>query len=120
MAIHYKTPTQIKAAGNKPKVIEEFFGNVNSGSKDVSIARMRSPSGWKEPAQTPDFDEYTIVLSGVLRVEHAGGITDVKADEAFHAPSGERVCYSTPTPEGAEYIAICIPAFSPDLVNRED
>ena len=119
MPIHIKSPTRISAAVNKPKIIEEFFGRVNSNTHSASIARMKSPSGWEEPAQTPDFDEYTIVLRGTLRVEHDAGTTDVQAGEGFFAPTGERVRYSTPTPDGAEYIAVCLPAFSPDLVHRE-
>jgi len=120
MPIHIKSPTRVSAAGNKPKIIEEFVGRVNSHTEVVSIARMKSPSGWEEPAQTPDFDEYTIVLKGTLRVQHAGEICDVKAGEAFLANRGERVLYSTPSPDGAEYIAVCLPAFSPDLVHREE
>lgn len=120
MATHIREPTKISAAGTKPKTIEEFIGRVNSNTIGVSIARMKSPSGWEEPAQTPEFDEFTIVLNGTLRVEHDAGSTDVRADEAFFAPSGERVRYSTPLPEGAEYIAVCLPAFSPELVHREE
>ena len=120
MATHIPAPTQIFAAGNKPKIIEEFFGRVNSNTGGVSIARMKSPSGWAEPAQTPQFDEYTVVLAGMLRIVHETGITDVRAGEAFFAPCGESVCYSTPEQDGAEYIAVCVPAFSPDLVHRED
>jgi len=112
-------PTKISAAGTKPKIIEEFIGRVNSNTSGVSIARMKSPSGWEESAQTPEFDEFTIVLAGTLQIDHDAGSTRVEADEAFIAPSGERVRYSTPTPEGAEYIAVCLPAFSPDLVHRE-
>jgi len=120
VASHIPSSTEITAAGTKPKIIEEFIGRVNSNTNDVSIARMNSPVGWEEPAQTPEFDEYTIVLKGMLRVSHETGTTDVRAGEAFLAPRGERVCYSTPQPDGAEYIAVCLPAFSPGLVHRED
>ena len=112
-------PTQIKAAGNKPKVIEEFIGRVNSGDSQLSIARMRSPGGWIEPGQTPEFDEYTVVLSGMLRVTHRDGEMDVKAGQAVVVKAGEWVKYSSPNPEGAEYIAICLPAFSPQTVHRD-
>jgi len=119
MASHIQSPTEITAAGTKPKIIEEFFGRVNSNTGDVSIARMKSPAGWEEPAQTPEFDEYTVVLEGMLQVSHEGGTTQVRAGEAFLARRGERVCYSTPEPGGAEYVAVCLPAFSPQLVHRE-
>ena len=112
-------PTRIEAAGNKPKVIEEFIGRVNSGTTAVSIARMKSPQGWLEPAQTPLFDEYTLVLHGMLRVTHGSGAIDVHAGEAVIARKGEQVQYSSPDPEGAEYIAVCLPAFSPDTVMRQ-
>lgn len=120
MATHITAPTEIFAAGNKPKIIEEFFGRVNSGTDGVSIARMKSPEGWEEPGQTPEFDEYTVVLAGMLRVVHGTGTTEVRAGEGFFAPRGETVCYSTPEPGGAEYVAVCLPAFSPDLVHRKD
>ena len=110
-------PRTIAAAGNKPKIIEEFIGRVASATSAVSIARMRSPAGWIEPAQTPQFDEFTVVLQGTLRVTTQDGVTDIAAGQAVIAPRGERVQYSTP--EGAEYIAVCVPAFSPDNVNRE-
>jgi quercetin dioxygenase-like cupin family protein len=113
-------PTVIAAAGNKPKRIEEFVGRVNTGTAQVSIARMKSPAGWVEPAQTPLFDEYTVVLAGTLRVETKGGVLDIKAGEAVHTPPNEWVRYSSPAPEGAEYVAVCVPAFSPDTVRRED
>ena len=115
-----KEPKVIKAAGNKPKVIEEFIGKVNSQTEDVSIARMKSPSGWEEPGQRPEFDEYSLVLKGFLRVKTENKTVDIKAGEAVISPRGEWVQYSTPGPEGAEYIAVCIPAFSPDIVNRDE
>ena len=107
------------AAGNKPKQIEEFIGRVNSRTLAVSIARMRSPSGWVEPGQTPQFDEYTLVLGGMLRVATRTVTFDVQAGQAIVAPRGEWVQYSSPGPEGAEYIAVCLPAFSPDTVQRD-
>jgi len=113
-------PTQIEAAGNKPKIIQEFIGNVNSSTSQVSIARMRSPSGWVEPGQTPRFDEYTVVLAGTLRVESKKGIHDVQAGQAIITHAGEWVRYSSPHPEGAEYIAVCLPAFSPQAVHRDE
>ena len=113
-------PTIVKAAGNKPKVIEEYIGRVNSGNEQLSIARMKSPGGWKEPGQKPDFDEYTIVLKGVLNVESEEGTMQVRAGEAVSTPAGEWVQYSTPGEEGAEYIAVCLPAFSPDIVHRDE
>lgn len=118
MPRHIVGPVLIEAAGDPPKRIEEFVGRVNSQTDAVSIARMVSPPGWKEPAQTPEFDEYTVVLRGLLRVEHDGGVVDVRAGEAVVAQAGETVRYSTPD-EGAEYIAVCLPAFSPDAVNRD-
>lgn len=120
MTSFIQSPTKIAAAGNRPKIIEEFFGRVTSNTSSVSIARMKSPCGWEEPAQTPDFDEYTVVLKGMLRVAHKTGTTDVRAGEAIFTPRGERVCYSTPEPDGAEYFAVCLPAFSPELVRREE
>jgi mannose-6-phosphate isomerase-like protein (cupin superfamily) len=113
------SPTRITAAGNKPKLIDEFIGRVNSGDPSISIAHMRSPSGWVEPGQRPDFDEYTLVLKGSLRVDSDSGSLDVAAGQAVVTPAGEWIRYSTPGPEGAEYIAICIPAFSPDTVHRD-
>jgi mannose-6-phosphate isomerase-like protein (cupin superfamily) len=113
------SPSVVKAAGNKPKVIEEFIGRVNSGTGGVSIARMRSPGGWVEPGQTPEFDEYTLVLHGVLRVTSRRGSLDVAAGQAVIAHRGEWVQYSTPGPEGAEYVAVCLPAFSPTTVHRD-
>jgi mannose-6-phosphate isomerase-like protein (cupin superfamily) len=112
-------PTRIEAAGNKPKIIEEFIGRVNSGTTAVSLARMKSPPGWIEPPQTPLFDEYTLVLNGMLRVTHGSGDIDVRAGQAVVAHKGEWVRYSSPGPEGAEYIAVCLPAFSPDTVRRQ-
>ncbi len=113
-------PTRIEAAGTMPKLIDEYVGRVNSGEAAVSIAHMRSPPGWAEPAQTPEFDEYTVVLRGLLRVEHQGGVLDVRAGQAVVVKRGERVRYSTPGEDGAEYIAVCFPAFSPQAVHRDD
>ena len=113
-------PTRVAAVGTKPKEIEEFVGRVNSSTESLSIARMRSPSGWVEPAQRPDFDEFTLVLRGMLRVEHDDGVLEVHAGQAVIAHAGERVRYSTPGADGAEYVAVCLPAFSPDTVHRED
>jgi mannose-6-phosphate isomerase-like protein (cupin superfamily) len=113
------SPTRIAAAGNKPKIIDEYVGRVTTKTAAVSIAHMRSPSGWQEPGQRPDFDEYTIVLRGILRVEHETGALDVPAGQAVLARAGEWVRYATPGPEGAEYVAVCLPAFSPDTVHRD-
>ncbi len=112
-------PTVVAAAGTKPKVIQEFVGRVNTRTADVSVARMVSPEGWAEPGQTPEFDEYTVVLRGSLRVESRSGAVDVGAGQAVLARRGEWVRYSTPGPGGAEYVAVCTPAFSPDLVHRD-
>jgi mannose-6-phosphate isomerase-like protein (cupin superfamily) len=112
-------PTRVEAAGNKPKLIDEYIGRVNSGSEQLSVAHMRSPGGWVEPGQTPLFDEYTLVLRGLMRVHHKDGQLDVRAGQAVIAHAGEWVQYSTPEPEGAEYVAICLPAFSPDSVKRD-
>jgi mannose-6-phosphate isomerase-like protein (cupin superfamily) len=112
-------PARVAAAGNKPKLIDEYVGRVNSTHQQVSIAHMRSPGGWREPGQTPEFDEFTVVLRGALRVEHAGGSMDVSAGQAVIAHSGEWVRYSTPGAEGAEYVAVCLPAFSPGTVHRD-
>lgn len=112
-------PSRIEAAGNKPKIIEEFLGRVNSKTESLSIARMQSPGGWVEPGQTPEFDEYTVVLRGELRVTSVSGSLDVKAGQAIITHKGEWVQYSTPNPEGAEYIAVCLPAFAPDIVHRD-
>ncbi len=114
-----ETPTVIQAAGNKPKQIEEFFGRANTGTPDISIARMKSPSGWAEPFQRPAFDEYTLVLAGEVLVEYEGGARTLSAGQAVFLRAGEKVRYSTPTAAGAEYIAVCLPAFSPDTVHRE-
>jgi|SRR6516162_6556329 len=119
MPILISRPTRIEAAGNKPKLIDEYIGRLNSGHGDVSIAHMRSPCGWIEPGQAPDFHEYTIVLRGMLRVTHKDGVQDVHAGQAIICKPGEWVQYSTPEPDGAEYIAVCIPAFSPDTVHRD-
>ena len=115
-----ESPTTIQSAGNKPKLIEEFVGRVNSKDEGVSVARMRSPGGWVEPGQTPAFEEITVVLRGLLRVEYDGGSMDVSANQAVVTSPGEWVRYSTPTDEGAEYVAICLPAFSMDTVNRDE
>lgn len=112
-------PTRIEAAGNKPKIIEEYVGRVNNEEDRVSVAHMRSPGGWVEPGQRPEFDEYTVVLRGALRVEHEGGELTVSAGQAILTHAGEWVRYSSPGEEGAEYIAVCLPAFSPDTVNRD-
>ncbi|TAL17746.1 cupin [bacterium] len=118
MAVLIDSPMLIEAAGTPPKNIFEYFGRARSGDGEVSIARMVSPPGWSEPAQRPGFDEYTVVLKGFLRVETEGETLDVRAGQAVKAGKGEKVKYSTP--EGAEYIAVCLPAFSPEKVNREN
>jgi mannose-6-phosphate isomerase-like protein (cupin superfamily) len=120
MSEFIKKSSIIKAAGNKPKIIEEYIGRVNSGTENISIARMMSPAGWAEPAQQPEFDEYTVVLKGVLRVKTRNKTVDVHEGEAIIVHGGEWVQYSTPDAEGAEYIAVCSPAFSPDTVHREE
>jgi len=114
-----QNPTRIQAAGNKPKLIDEFIGRVNSKESRLSVAQMRSPGGWVEPGQTPEFDEFTVVLKGMLRVTHRDGAIDVRAGQAVIAHRGEWVQYSTPEPDGAEYIAICLPAFSMETVHRD-
>jgi ethanolamine utilization protein EutQ (cupin superfamily) len=119
LAKHIKQPTRIKSAGNKVKIIDEFIGKVNSDTSEVSIAKMQSPSGWEEPAQTPEFDEYTVVLKGSMHVKTDDNHFIIRAGEVFVAKKGERIQYSTPDAEGAEYIAICLPAFTPQTVNRE-
>ncbi len=119
MPTHIQQPSIVKAAGNKPKIIEEYIGRVNSKTESLSIARMKSPSGWVEPGQTPEFDEYTVVLRGTLRVTTRNGTIDVHEGEAVIAHAGEWVQYSTPGSDGAEYVAICLPAFSMDTVHRD-
>jgi mannose-6-phosphate isomerase-like protein (cupin superfamily) len=111
-------PTRVEAAGTPPKLIDEFAGRVNTGDDRLSIARMRSPAGWAEPGQTPEFDEYTVVLNGAMRIEHRGGVFDVRAGQAVLTTAGEWVRYSTPA--GAEYISVCLPAFSPATVHRDE
>ena len=119
MPLHIKQPTQVKAAGNKPKIIKEFIGRVNTKTTELSIARMKSPSGWVEPGQSPEFTEYTVVLKGTLRVKTNKKTFNVKKGEAVITLPGEWVQYSTPGKAGAEYIAVCLPAFSPDTVHRD-
>ncbi len=113
-------PTIIEAAGNKPKIIEEYAGRVNSGNTNASVARMRSPQGWQEPGQRPEFEEITVVLHGMLRVEHESGVMEVRAGQGIITKPGEWIRYSTPEPEGAEYVAVCLPAFSPETVHRDE
>jgi mannose-6-phosphate isomerase-like protein (cupin superfamily) len=120
MPTHIQQPTIVQAAGNKPKIIEEYIGRVNSQTGTVSIARMKSPSGWVEPGQTPQFEEYTLVLRGTLRVTTREASIDVHAGQAVITHAGEWVQYSTPGNEGAEYVAICLPAFSMDTVHRDE
>jgi mannose-6-phosphate isomerase-like protein (cupin superfamily) len=119
MATWIEKPAIVEAAGNPPKHIEEFFGRVNSGTESISIARMKSPGGWKEPGQMPDFDEYTVVLKGALHVRLRDRVCDVRAGQAILVRKGEWVQYSSPEEGGAEYVAICLPAFSPETVNRD-
>ena len=113
-------PTVVPAVGTKPKKIEEFIGRVNSGHESVSVARMTSPEGWVEPGQRPDFEEITVVLEGTVVVEHEGGSTTVRAGQGIVSEPGEWIRYSTPEPGGAKYVAICLPAFSPDIVHRDE
>jgi mannose-6-phosphate isomerase-like protein (cupin superfamily) len=113
------SPTRVRAAGTKPKRIDEYVGRANSGTDAVSIAHMRSPAGWVEPGQRPEFDEYTLVLRGKLRIEHGGGRIDVRAGQAVLVRAGEWIRYSTPAAGGAEYVAVCIPAFSSETVHRD-
>lgn len=120
MAKFIPMPTVVQAAGNKPKRIEEFAGRVNTGTDGVSVARMVSPGGWVEPGQTPEFEEYTLVLRGMLKVETHDGTLDINAGQAVLAPKGQWVRYSTPGVEGAEYISVCVPAFSPNTVHRDE
>lgn len=112
-------PAIIQAAGNKPKIIEEYVGRVNSGHATVSVARMVGPEGWVEPGQRPEFEEVTVVIAGLLRVEHEDGVLDVRAGQAVIARPGEWVRYSCPEPGGAQYVAVCMPAFAPDAVHRD-
>jgi ethanolamine utilization protein EutQ len=120
MPILVQQPTRITAAGSPPKLIDEYVGRVNSGTSAASVAHMRSPEGWAEPGQTPEFDEFTLVLKGMLRVEHREGVIEVRTGQAVIARQGEWVRYSTPEPGGAEYIAICVPAFSMETVHRDE
>ena len=120
MATYIPKPTRIKAAGNKSKIIEEFIGRVNSKTENISIAHMRSPGGWVEPGQTPEFDEYTVVLKGVLCVKTKKDTFEVNAGEAIIIFKGEWVQYSSPDPQGADYMAICLPALSPSTVHRDE
>jgi len=113
------SPSRVTAAGSPPKLIDEYVGRVNTGEGRVSVARMRSPAGWFEPGQRPEFDEYTVVLAGALHVEHEGGTLPVRAGQAVLVRAGEWVRYSSPEPEGAEYVAICLPAFSLDAAHRD-
>jgi ethanolamine utilization protein EutQ len=115
-----ESPSRVQAAGTKPKLIDEFVGRVNTGDERLSVARMQSPEGWQEPGQRPEFDEYTVVIDGALHVEYEGGETDVRAGQAILVKAGEWVRYSTPEPGGAHYVAICLPAFSPDTVHRDE
>lgn len=120
MPVLIAAPNVIPAAGNKPKIIEEYVGRVRTGHSAVSVARMQSPEGWEEPGQRPEFEEVTVVLNGLLRVEHEQGHIDVRAGQAIVAAPGEWIRYSSPEPGGAEYVAICLPAFSPDTVHRDE
>jgi mannose-6-phosphate isomerase-like protein (cupin superfamily) len=113
-------PSTVESAGTKPKLIEEYVGRLNSGEERVSIARMRSPAGWLEPGQRPEFDEWTVVLDGCLRVEHEAGALDVRAGQAVLVRGGEWVRYSSPEEDGAHYVAVCLPAFAPETVHRDD
>lgn len=119
MPTFIEKPVIVEAAGNVPKVIEEFIGGASRGTGAVSIAHMTSPAGWEEPGQRPDFDEFTVVLAGRLVVEHADGRMEVRAGQAIHARPGEWVRYSSPEPEGADYLSVCLPAFSPGSVHRD-
>jgi mannose-6-phosphate isomerase-like protein (cupin superfamily) len=115
-----EAPSRVTAAGNKPKLIDEYVGRVNSGHAQVSVAHMRSPGGWQEPGQRPEFDEFTVVLRGTVRVEYEGGEMEVHSGQAVHTARGEWVRYSTPGDDGAEYIAVCLPAFAMDTVHRDE
>ena len=112
-------PSVVEAAGNKPKIIREYVGRVNSATSTLSIAQMQSPGGWLEPGQTPEFDEYTLVLRGIVRVTHRDGPLNVRPGQTLLAHAGEWIQYSTPEPDGADYVTVCLPAFSPDLVHRD-
>lgn len=120
MPTHIGSPARIEAAGNKPKLIEEFIGRVNTRHEGISIAKMTSPPGWVEPGQTPEFEEFTVVIKGMLRVEYRGGQIDVRAGQGVITHPGEWVRYSTPEADGAEYVAICLPGFSPHTVHRDE
>ena len=120
MAKKIDSPTIVEAAGNKPKIIEEYIGNVNTQTSALSVARMKSPGGWVEPGQTPEFDEYTVVLKGTLQVKTKSSTLTIEAGQAVITPAGDWVQYSTPSDEGAEYMAVCLPGFTPDTVNRDD
>jgi ethanolamine utilization protein EutQ len=120
MPVLIAKPTEVQAMGNKPKLIREYIGRVNSGTDAVSIAHMKSPVGWEEMGQTPEFDEYTVVLRGMLRVNYREGFMEVQAGQAVIAYKGEWVQYSTPHEDGAEYLAVCLPAFLPELARRDD
>jgi len=120
MPTKISAPTRIEAAGNKPKLIDEFVGRVNTQDEGVSIAHMRSPGGWVEPGQRPEFREHTIVIRGMLRVEYEGGVFEIRPGEAITCEPGEWIRYSTPESEGAEYLAVCMPAFSPETVHRDE
>ena len=115
-----ESPARVEAAGTKPKLIEEYVGRVNTGEKRVSVAHMRSPEGWLEPGQRPDFDEYTVVIDGCLHVEHEQGTLEVRAGQGILVRGGEWIRYSTPEAGGASYVAVCLPAFSPDTVHRDN
>jgi mannose-6-phosphate isomerase-like protein (cupin superfamily) len=115
-----ESPSRVEAAGTKPKLIDEFVGRVNTGEERLSVARMQSPEGWQEPGQRPAFDEYTVVIDGALHVEFEGGESEVRAGQAILVRAGEWVRYSTPEPGGAHYVAICLPAFSPETVHRDE
>jgi ethanolamine utilization protein EutQ len=115
-----ESPSRVQAAGTKPKLIDEFVGRVNTREERLSVARMQSPEGWQEPGQRPEFDEYTVVIDGAVHVEYEGGAADVRAGQAILVRAGEWVRYSTPEPGGAHYVAICLPAFSPDTVHRDE
>jgi ethanolamine utilization protein EutQ (cupin superfamily) len=119
MPVLIQGPSRVEAAGTKPKLIDEYIGRINTGDERLSVAHMRSPEGWVEPGQRPDFDEYTLVLEGCLRVESEDGALDVRAGQAVLARGGEWVRYSTPEPGGASYVAVCLPAFSPETVHRD-